>query len=381
MSLRILHTADWQLGKPFGGFAGDVGAVLREARFEAVRTLARLARERRVDAVLVAGDVFDTNHVQPATIRRALAAMREFAGRWVLLPGNHDSALASSVWTRLRAEGPPEGVHVVTEPGPLVLADHRLAVLAAPLTERHASDDLTAWMDGHATPDGVFRVGLAHGAVAERLPAGSEAYNPVAADRAERARLDYLALGDWHGTLEVGPRAWYSGTPEADRFRDNAQGQALLVEIGAPGAPPRVAELAVGAYRWRQVAIDCSLLAGGLESPAEALRRALGDLTNGHRQLVQLRMHGCAGFAHRGELLAEAERLRGELACLEVDDAELTDEPSGADSALLDDAGVAGEAAARLRERIAAGGPDAPVAGMALRLLFGQASALRSASR
>jgi DNA repair exonuclease SbcCD nuclease subunit len=91
VSARFLHTADWQLGKPFGSVPGDAGAILREARFEAVRRIAALAHEHQVDAVLVAGDVFDSNLASEATLSRALAAMRGFAGPWLLLPGNHDA--------------------------------------------------------------------------------------------------------------------------------------------------------------------------------------------------------------------------------------------------------------------------------------------------
>ena len=94
-------------------------------------------------------------------------------------------------------------------------------------------------MDAAATPAGALRVGLAHGSVAGRLPDDADAANPIAADRATGARLDYLALGDWHGTLEIAPRTWYAGTPEPDRFRANDAGNALLVELDGPGLPRR----------------------------------------------------------------------------------------------------------------------------------------------
>ncbi|MDQ3283140.1 MAG: aminotransferase class I and II [Acidobacteriota bacterium] len=45
-------------------------------------------------------------------------------------------------------------------------------------------------------------------------------------------------------------RTWYSGTPEPDRFRDNDAGHALLVELDAPGAQPRVQKLPVAAFAW-----------------------------------------------------------------------------------------------------------------------------------
>lgn len=58
MPLRLLHSADWQIGRVFSQFEPDDAASLFEARFHAVERLAALAVENGVDAVLVAGDVF-----------------------------------------------------------------------------------------------------------------------------------------------------------------------------------------------------------------------------------------------------------------------------------------------------------------------------------
>src|SRR5690606_8730201 len=102
MSLRLLHTADWQIGRVFSQFEPDDAAALSEARFTSVERVAELATEHRADAVLVAGDVFDAKTVADKTIRRLFQSMRGFEGPWLLLPGNHDAALAESVWTRAR---------------------------------------------------------------------------------------------------------------------------------------------------------------------------------------------------------------------------------------------------------------------------------------
>ena len=108
MTLRLLHTADWQLGKPFQQPAGRrcARSCARRVRGGAhASPSSRHAHE--VAAVLVAGDVFDGNLVPERTIVQALAAMRGFAGPWVLLPGNHDAALAEGVWSRLDRLGRP----------------------------------------------------------------------------------------------------------------------------------------------------------------------------------------------------------------------------------------------------------------------------------
>jgi len=110
-------------------------------------------------------------------------------------------------------------------------------------------EDVTAWMDSAATPAGVLRIGLAHGSVTSFASEG-DATNPIDPRRAKSAGLDYLALGDWHRTLQVGPAAWYAGTLEPDQAGGQEHGTALLVEIAAPGAPPSVTPLTIGTYRW-----------------------------------------------------------------------------------------------------------------------------------
>lgn len=149
---KFLHTADWQMGRAFTRFETEDGAALVEARFEAIETLAQLANEHQCDAVLVAGDVFDAQTVSDRTIRRVFNATKGFAGPWVMLPGNHDAALAESVWTRAQRLGAvPENVHLALQPGVIDLEPQRLSILCAPLTQRHTYGDLTEPFSGYET--------------------------------------------------------------------------------------------------------------------------------------------------------------------------------------------------------------------------------------
>ena len=66
------------------------------------------------------------------------------------------------------------------------------------------------------TPDGAIRLG--HGAVMD-FSGGEGTAGIIPPDRARLSGLAYLALGDWHGCLQIGPATWYSGTPEADSFK------------------------------------------------------------------------------------------------------------------------------------------------------------------
>jgi DNA repair exonuclease SbcCD nuclease subunit len=347
MAISIIHTADWQIGKPFANIPGDAGAMLREQRFHTIRRIAEVAQERAVDAVLVAGDVFDNNAVKDETIRRAMNAMAGFPGPWVLLPGNHDAALAESVWTRIKRWGVPDNLMLATSPEPIALADGRAVVLPAPLRRRQEVVDLTEWFDAAETPAGAVRIGLAHGSVANRLPEEAEAKNPIADDRADRARLDYLALGDWHGTREIAPRTWYAGTPEPDRWKENDPGNALLVKIEGPGAQPSVERIPVGHFHWRR--LEASIHSRADIESLDADLRHCGIFAE--RLVVALRLAGAVDLATRKTLDDLFEQWRAQLRCLEVSDAGLISEPSEDDLDRIDRGGFVRTAVDRLRAR------------------------------
>ncbi len=359
----FLHAADLQIGKAFGRFPPEVASALRSARLDTLQRIASLAAERRVDAVLLAGDVFDDIAVADATLRRFLVALEPFDGTWVLLPGNHDPAIAESPWSRLARLSLPRNVLIADEPRPIVLAD-RAAVLPAPLKRRRDAADLTAWFDAADTADGLLRIGLGHGAVRELLPEGSEAANPVALDRAERARLDYLALGDWHGRLQIGERTWYSGTPEPDRFRANEPGFVLHVTLDGPGAAPDVEAVAVARHRWLRQALAIAPggagdVRGAVDVPHDALSGAV----------VHLDLSGTVDLATRAAVDEALADLGARVMHLEVDDAGLTVEPTADDLDAIETSGFVRVAMDALRAEH--DGPQAATARRALALLHG----------
>ena len=353
MSITLIHTADWQLGKQFANVPGDAGAALRDQRIETVRAVARVARERRADAVVVCGDVFETNAVADRTLRQALDALESFEGEWVFIPGNHDPALADSVWSRAGhvyagRNGKPGNVHFLVEPErPLLLEGGALAILPAVLERRHEADDPTAWFDRAQTPAGAVRVGLAHGSVKECLPDASEASNPIAAGRAGTAGLDYLALGDWHGTRGIDERTWYAGTPEADRFGSSGPGNVLCVGIERPGALPSIERIPVGRYVWRQVGWDVH---GA--SDVDALERHLESLCpDPARHLVWLKLAGVVDFALHEKLRDRLKEWDARLRHLRYEDEALVARPSDDDLDGIDRAGFVRDAVEALRAR------------------------------
>ena len=249
MAFTFLHTADWHLGKTFGSFEPDQQIVLRRARFAAIDRLAEAAVARGIQHVVVCGDVFDAPGLADELLLAARARLAaHHALTWHLLPGNHDAAQDDGIWWRFAQLGLPKNVKLLLHPTPVEITPG-LVLLPAPVSAKSVSIDPTFWMDQAATSAGTIRVGVAHGSV-RAIGNENAASIPISPLRRASARLDYLALGDWHGVSEIAEGVWYSGTPEPDQFPDNEPGYALAVTITSAGASPRVERIATASHTW-----------------------------------------------------------------------------------------------------------------------------------
>lgn len=308
--MRFLHTADLHLAKPFGRFDVDTQAALRVARLDALRRLGKAARAGKAEFILIAGDTFDAEAPPSKVVRRALDVMAEFADlQWVLLPGNHDSLAAVDLWERIERDK-PDNVILGLKSEVIEIGDH-IAILPAPPTVRNPGVDLTDWMTDAQTGQ-RFRIGLAHGGI---LDFGSEegTVAVIAPDRAELSKLDYLALGDWHGQKSITPRTWYSGSPEADNFKGHAAAGALLVEITAPGDAPQVTPIPIGQFDWRSIALE--FFAGN--DPVQQLTDTL-PASGRNKTLVRLEAFGRLGLLEQSQLREMCAKIADDFHYFEV---------------------------------------------------------------
>ena len=373
--IRFLHSADLHLGKPYGSMPEEVRGRLREARHSVLDRLAARARDGGATFVLLAGDVFDTETPSPAVLRQALAAMAHHADlRWIILPGNHDSLAAEALWATA-ARALPANLTLALEPTPLPLGPGA-TLLPAPCTTRRPGRDLTTWMNEAPTAEGVARIGLAHGPVQSFSEDGT-ADDVIAPDRAGQAGLDYLALGDWHGQISLGPKTWYAGTPEPDRFKHDAPGRALSVSLAGAGAPPTVAPVETGLFTWRTAPLDCL--------PDEDLERGLAALLPAgparRQALLRIAAMGRARPEARATLEKAIAAAAPEFALLELDAQALAITCESQDLDLIDRSGALRQAAdALLGESRDTDRPpsDREVAREALMRLFSYCAALPS---
>ena len=342
MTFRFVHTADWQIGKPFRNFPSDLAGELAAARFASIAKIAEIARAQGAAHVLVAGDVFDSETLPNLTVRKALERLATEASiTWLLLPGNHDPARLGGIWDRIQRLGVPANVVPLLTPEPYAVSQDAV-ILPAPLTSKNPGSDPTAWMDGCATPAGVARIGLAHGSI-QGFGSDGESAVLIARDRAVTANLTYLALGDWHGLKRISDSTWYSGTPEPDRYPGNEPGSVVAVAIDGPRAI-HVEPVASAHFRWAKV--DNTLRAfADLEATCRDL---IGSARTPSLLLVRLALSGSLSLAEHGQIEAWREALGARLAHLDLDTAALAARPVSSDLESLGGEGPLVEAARQL---------------------------------
>lgn len=389
MSITFLHTADWQLGKPFARVS-DVAkrSRLQNERFESLKRVAAAARENSAAFVLVAGDLFDSPTPVNATVAKACEAIGAMQVPVLVIPGNHDHGGPGSLWEqpffiRQRDLLAPN-LRLLLTPEPVVLDN--AVIFPAPLMRRMALADPSAWIrnafDAPSFPADLPRIVLAHGSIQgfgaaqddEDEDSGSS--NLIDISRLPDTEIDYIALGDWHGTKQAGAKAWYSGTHEIDRFPkgdSNDPGNILIVQAGR-GLAPRIQKLPTGHFRWNEFSYHFSE-----DESFDAFRARLDENIGawGQDSLLRLALEGSLGIEASRLLQEHLEGLDARLLRMKLEDrvsiapteVEIQELAARPDDPLV--AAVASQLVAMT------GGVDAGIARIALRELHAACSAAR----
>lgn len=257
--MRFIHTADWQIGMKRHFFDDDAQARFSEARENAIRRMALVARATEAEFLVVAGDVFETHLLRPRTIRRALDAMAEISVPVFLLPGNHDPLGPASIYRSpefLKAK--PDQVRVLDTDEPVRVRDGVQVVGVPWMAKRLVEDRVTACLKHLPPPSGQLRIMVAHGTTAQMgsLDMLGVIDLKMVEEAMDRGQLHYLALGDRHSTTNCGHtgRIWYAGAPEPTDYDEMDAGNLLVVDLEADRI--EVKRQPIGTWHFVQQVLD-----------------------------------------------------------------------------------------------------------------------------
>jgi DNA repair exonuclease SbcCD nuclease subunit len=386
MTVRFIHTADWQLGRNFDSVSdNEKRARLRNERFNAIKRIGKLAHETKASFVLVAGDLFDSPTATKGDVLKALSEIGSVGVPVYAIPGNHDHGGPASLWHqdyfKEQAARMAPNFRMLLSPQPIDAGD--AWILPCPLLRRSDTADPAEWIRAgealQSCQDGKPIIVLAHGTIQsftgdygdEEGDRGSN--NLIELERLPKQLIDYAALGDWHGTKQIHPWAWYSGTHESDRFRkggDHDPGNVLLVEVDRGGLP-KVEKHRTEGIRWHNVHLD---LRG--DAPLDDFHLQIKELIENRSQedLIQLELTGSIGLEEMDVLETELQTLEARLLRLKKtsniqvapSDQEIASLREGCNDPLIR------AVATNLLESLSKGGRDSEIAKIALQELYGK---------
>lgn len=299
---RLLHMADVHLGARHR----DLGAAAqkqRDRQFAAFRRAIDVALERNVDAVLIAGDLFDSNAQPRRTAEKAASELRRLADRGiptVIIPGTHDCYDQTSIYRALDlaelAGLQPGSAHLISVLTParpdVVLQAADMVVFGRVFETKKAPRSPLDGFSAARETRARHSVGMVHGALV--IPGVVESDDVAfTTDEIARSGLEYLALGHWHSFQQgrAGSTTWaYAGAPEPVAVDQDGAGQVLVVELGAAGSgtPPAIEAVPVGRTHFRAVEVD----AGSVHTQADLVRE-LTALANADT-ILEVRIAGIA---------------------------------------------------------------------------------------
>lgn len=276
--MRFLHTGDWHVGKTLRGHsrADEHRAVLAE--------IADIADDRKVDAVLVAGDLFDTAAPGPESEEIVYEVLLRLARdrTVVVIAGNHDNPNRfhavkpllglGNVIALPRVARPDDGgvVEVSTKIGErarivlLPFVSQRGIVRAEALMSQDADEHTGAYRErltsilahlSHEDPAAV-NVVLAHAMVDHGTMGGGErsahtVFQYSIPTKAFPSYYQYVALGHLHRAQQLGnqPPICYSGSPLQLDFGETEDAKSVNVVEAKPGLPAKYEQVPLSSGR------------------------------------------------------------------------------------------------------------------------------------
>jgi exonuclease SbcD len=264
-TFRFIHCSDLHIDSPFKGFSAinpDWAERLRDAPLQSFLNIVDLAVREQVDAIIIAGDVFDGEDKSLQAqfkFRRGLQTLSEHGIPSFIAHGNHDPLNSWSTTLKW-----PEGVTVFPGSGvqsvPVVKEGQTLAhIYGTSFPERDVFDNLAQQFERQQ--DSGFAVAVLHANVGGHPD--HDPYAPCAVDDLVARGMDYWALGHIHlreVLRENHPAIVYCGNSQGRHFKESGPRGCCLVTL-TEGASPDIRFIATDTIRFVESAADLSTCA------------------------------------------------------------------------------------------------------------------------
>lgn len=314
---RFLHSADIHLDSPLRGLARYEGLPLdrvRRATRMAFDGLIEAALEKRVDFVVLAGDLFDGDWKDMSTglyFVRSIGRLEKAKIPVFIVKGNHDAASVVSKDLPL-----PEGVKVFDsrKAETFELEELGVALHGRSFPKQQVTEDLAT--NYPKSLPGRFNIGVLHTALTGYPPHAN--YAPCSPAELAAKGYDYWALGHVHNHMVVQetPHIVFPGNLQGRNIRETGVKGAVLVEV-QDNAVIDLVHLPFDVLRWAQCDVDCAGV-DDMTSFHDLIRRSLANTHNhcadGRPMVARVICTGATPL--HGELEDRQEQLREDIRAL-----------------------------------------------------------------
>ena len=304
--MKFLHAADLHLDSALQGLEKYEGAPvdkIRCATRRALEKLVALAVERKVDFVLIAGDIYDGDWRDFNTglfFGSQMARLKDQNIPVYLISGNHDAANKMTRSLKL-----PGNVRMLStkQPETVRLDDFHTALHG--LSFASASEAENVARNFPAPVRGWFNIGLLHTSLDYEAGGEHACYAPCKMSDLEAKEYDYWALGHIHQREQRGTswHAVFPGNIQGRHIRETGAKGCVIVTVGA-NQSAAIEFHALDVFRWEHCIVDAAEAADADEL-LERFRVAATGWSSRHEQLpLGLRV------TFRGRCAAHADLLR-----------------------------------------------------------------------
>jgi DNA repair protein SbcD/Mre11 len=231
LGIKLLHTSDLHLGSKFR-LLGKNAERYRRQLVKTFEKIVDIAIQNNVDIFMIAGDLFDkptASTYDTASLIDSISKLTASGIYVIMIAGNHDRLTQDCIYNRPEIKNINSDLFKFfysDEPEQWYIAKLDATIHGASVvTAKQKTSQLKMYSKND---NSKYNIGLIHGSV--DLSNEPDNY-PIYQEDLKNLDYNYLALGDWHGLLEINKKAWYCGSPEVLSIGQKNSGYVLLVDI------------------------------------------------------------------------------------------------------------------------------------------------------
>lgn len=253
--IKIFVTGDNHFGKKYDRYP-EIRDRLVDNRFVCFEKMVEKAEQEGCDIFAVTGDLFDNcSSIRKSDVERVVRILAGFAGRVLVLPGNHDYYTGEEkVWKDFDDALRTCDNNIIRldrfEPYPIEIEEETVVIYPAFCRSKHSRENNLGWIKETSVPkNGQINIGMAHGAIEGVTPDMQKEYFLMTEPELQAIPMDVWLVGHTHipypGGLsedeEIGGyRIFNAGTHAQTDLHNNTRGYGFIISVDKQGDKAQV---------------------------------------------------------------------------------------------------------------------------------------------